>query len=434
MGLGDLFRGSVMGKILQLNDIPTGEPLSDGLYDGQGVLLLRRGSVVTPDQIKSFALKGLRYFELGSPYEPTDDKESAVATLDEAAAPVERPSAASESSDSRLSAAVTPIEQAASPDVHASAYVRPLNPESVVRVGQLVQRAAETVEELGRSLAEGTLRDATPIRETADSFLKEIQDDSDLVIATSLRQAADQQLAIRCVQLSVLSMAIARSMNLTTEEQATAGAAAMLHDMALFQLPENERHSRGDMKPEYRRIYESHPAIAYDMLENVRDIDGSVRIVVLQVHEQADGSGFPRRITIARIHKLARVVNLADAYLTLVGCGEGGQRIIPADALAYLMHHSCAGRFDSAATCGLVRAISLYPLGSLVQLSNNRYAKVVRVVDGQPTKPIVSVEDNDGKPNLVKLADSDLVITRPSNSEELGQRRIATSDLDKILW
>jgi len=407
-----------MGKILRLAEVPLNEPLSDSLFDADGQLLMRKGALISAEQIKAFALKGLRYLELGAPGSEYDREEVAVATLE--------PPAIDSPTDDKLepwqqdSLTAEEGRVAATQIKSAYSFVRSIDPAVTVRVDRLVAQAADTVEELGRSLADGTLRDATPIRTIADDFLKELKGDSDQTVATSLRQSADQELSMRSVQMSVLSMAIARAMK--------------LHDMALFQLPEEERSSQAALRPVARRVYESHPAIAYDMLERVRDIDGTVRLIVLQVHEQADGSGFPRRITMARTHRLARVLNLADAYLTLIGCGTGGQQIMPADALAYLMHHSCAGRFDSAATCGLVRAVSLYPLGSMVLLSNDRTARIVRVVDQNPTCPVVNFVDENGNDTLAKLDETGLKIIRPLDEMTLSRRRLPASDFEQILW
>jgi len=412
-----------MGKILRLEEIKLNEPLIESLYDSDGKLLMQRGSMMTADKLKAFALKGLRYLELGAPSSEADANVSAIATL-------EAPEA-----DEQWNGGIS-AENAAVVVTRSTPHpsIRPLDETTAERIAQLVWRAAITVEDLGKQLADGTLRDATPIRNVADEFLQELQSDSDQTISTALKQNADQQLAVRSVQLSVLSIAIARAMKMTVEEQATVGSAAMLHDMALFELPENERHSPELMRPESRRVYESHPAIAYDMLEKVRDIDGTVRIIVLQAHEQADGTGFPRRISITRTHRLARVVNLADAYLTLVGCGQGSQNIYPADAISYLMHHSCQGRFDSVATCGLVRAVSLFPLGTLVRLSDNRTARVARAVGDNPLAPIVSVTERDGSQSMVDLTGESLSIKRPLDDTELGRRRLSASDIEKVLW
>ncbi len=418
-----------MGKILRLEEVPLNAPLADSLYDRDGVLLMRRGSIITTAQLKALALKGLRYLELGA---PATDGDANVALME--------PPADGSSLDNEIEQWGVAETGKLKPSRESSSLSRSMGKKSIRlidqsttdRVNQLVIRASETVEELGRSLADGTLRDATPIRNIANEFLKELQGDSDQAVAAVLNQVADQQLATRSVQLSVLSIAIARAMKLTDSEQSTVGSAALLHDMALFELPENERHSQLTMRPEARRIYESHPAIAYDMLERVRDIDGTVRIIVLQAHEQADGSGFPRRIAMARTHRLARIVNLADAYLTLTGGSPGDQNLLPADTIAYLMHHSCLGRFDSTATCGLVRAVSLYPLGSLVKLSDERTARVVRVAAQKPVTPIVM--PNEGDRSLIDLSDSELLIAEPIDDGLRGRRRLPAGDLDKVLW
>ncbi len=424
-----------MGNLIQLHDIPEGTQLSDGLFDGSGALLLPRGSIVSSSQLKSFALKGLRYFQLGNDCE-FDDEPSPCDDERPYAAATESPSLRAEATVALRSQSIPSPSESVS-EWNASKVKQDVTSfylADVERVTQIVQRAAATVESLGRSFADGTLKDAIAVYETADVFLQEIREHSSQLIATTLRQEREQRLAVRSVQMSVLSIAIANAMKLNGEEQSKVGVAAMLHDVALFQLPDSCLQMRLNLNPETLRVYESHPILAYDALESVRNIDQTVRMLIVQAHEQADGSGFPRQLTLARTHKLSRILNLADAYLTLVSCGESGQCFVPADAIAYLMHHSCAGRFDTVATCGLVRAISLYPLGSLVQLSNDQIASVVRVSDNRPTKPMVSTMDENGDTLIIDLAVTDVCVVKPATDHQLGQRRIASGDLDKILW
>lgn len=309
--------------------------------------------------------------------------------------------------------------------------LRSYRPETSNRVDQLAQHASEVVAEIGVSLATGSLRDATPIHELADQYLSELHGDTDQVLAETLSKSSDRDLALRTVQMSVLSMAVCRAMDLPEPDWSTAGVAAMLHDMALFRLPEDERFPHPLMKPESRQVYGWHPVIAYDMLEKVRQTDGSIRLIVLQTHEQADGSGFPRRITLPRIHRLARVLNVVDAYIRLVGCGCDGQRVYPADAMAYLMHHSCAGRFDPEVTCGLIKVVSLYPIGSQVMLSNTQQARVLRANPRQPFKPVVLV---DGQTQPIDLSSSPWEVETPQETIESPRRRLPSGEFDNILW
>lgn len=410
--------------ILRLSEISTDKPLTESLYDGDGTMLLERGSRVTVDLLKAFSRRGLKFLELGEPEEDQvfSSKKDSGLTDDFSARELE--------DDSQGGLAVKSMPKVVDSSVN-NPKLRPHQAETSERVDKLAKRAVEVVNELGTALAEGTLRDAGPIHEIADGFLHELTGDTDQVVSETFAKPSDRDLALRSVQMSVMGMAVCRAMNLPESDQATVCAAAMLHDMALFRLPEQERFPHPLMKPESRQVYEWHPAIAYDMLEKVRETDGSIRLIVLQTHEQADGSGFPRRITLPRIHRLARVLNVVDTYIRLVGCGCDGQRIFPADAMAYLMHHSCVGRFDPEVTCGLIKVVSLYPLGSLVTLTNAKQARVVRSNPTTPLQPVVMV---DGGSELVDLSQSELDAENPSADSDTGRRRLPSGEFDRILW
>jgi HD-GYP domain-containing protein (c-di-GMP phosphodiesterase class II) len=205
----------------------------------------------------------------------------------------------------------------------------------------------------------------------------------------------------------------------------------LLHDTALFCLPEDERYPHAMMQPDSRRVYDSHPAVAYHMLEQVGNLDNTARVVVLQVHEQLDGSGYPRATKAPRIHPLARIVNVADAYIRLVSCGGGGQQLYPADAMAYLMYHSCAARFDATATSGLIKAVSLYPLGSLVQLDDETTARVIRCNADFPFQPVITLPGDD---EPIDLATSNLRIDAPADIPSYGRRRLPKAEFSSILW
>ncbi len=413
-----------MGMILRLSEISTDKPLTESLYDGNGTMLLERGSRVTVDLLKDFARRGLKFLELGEPEEDpvfSSKKDSGFAD-DFSARELE--------DHSQGGLAVQSMPKVVDSTI-SNPKLSPYQAETSERIDKLAKRAVEVVNELVTALAEGTLRDAGPIHEIADGFLHELTGDTDQVVSETFAKPSDRDLALRSVQMSVMGMAVCRAMNLPESDQATVGAAAMLHDMALFRLPEQERFPHPLMKPESRQVYEWHPAIAYDMLEKVRETDGSIRLIVLQTHEQADGSGFPRRITLPRIHRLARVLNVVDTYIRLVGCGGDGQRIFPADAMAYLMHHSCVGRFDPEVTCGLIKVVSLYPLGSLVTLTNAKQARVVRSNPTTPLQPVVMV---DGGSELVDLSQSELDVENPSDDSDTGRRRLPSGEFDRILW
>lgn len=406
-----------MGVLVRLAELPIDQPLSDTLYTSDGTVILQRGDSVTSELLQQLAERGLRFLELGLPgcsppaCPPNGDVRKAQVRLTRAA--TDAASAVSESAGE-----------------FPALVIRAYDPARSQRLDELVRRTAEAVNSLGLAMAEQSRCDADLIHQAAGGFLRELRGDQDQVVAESLGQDGDRDLAIRSVQLSVLAMAICRAMQLPDAEGLIAGTAAMLHDVALFRLPPEQRMAHRDMPPESRLVYEWHPVIAFDLLERVREVNGVARHIVLQVHEQPDGSGYPRQLRGSRIHRLARVLNAADAYLRLTSYPPEGQGIYPADAIAYLMYHACAGRFDTAATYGLIQVISLYPLGTTVLLTDDSRARVIRCNPSSPLAPVVVPAGSDVPVDLSQ--GGDLRVREPLSGGGT-RRRLAAKDLDLIL-
>lgn len=355
--------------------------------------------------------------------------------VDDAHPPEERPVQRSPSVEPENERFVSIFQPPA--DSEQSDRCIPYRPDVAVRVERLVETTAEMVAQLSGLLIDEELADAAPFQQASEHLLDEIRSDQDQTLHQVLTEEDDRDLAHRCTQLSVLSMSIAVQMGLTDEQVMQVGTAALLHDVALFGLPEEQRVPSDSMTPESRKIFRCHPALAERLLESVRSADLAVdpvviQAVVVQAHEQLDGSGFPRGLTAPQINKLARVVNLADAYLTLVQPGLGRCGMFPADAMAYLMHHACAGRFDPSVMKGLLRSLSLYPIGSLVQLSDQSKARVLRARGEDPQQPVVLRED--GRHALIDLVTSPLRISRPLDDDAKPRRRLIARNIDQIMW
>jgi len=70
----------------------------------------------------------------------------------------------------------------------------------------------------------------------------------------------------------------------------------------------------------------------------------------------------------------------------------------------------------------------------MVVLSNDRTARIVRVVDQNPTCPVVNFVDENGNDTLAKLDETGLKIIRPLDEMTLSRRRLPASDFEQILW
>jgi hypothetical protein len=120
--------------------------------------------------------------------------------------------------------------------------------------------------------------------------------------------------------------------------------------------------------------------------------------VLAQHHEHADGTGFPDRLNSDRMSIGARIVAIVNRYDNLCNPASRAQALTPHEAVAMLFAQGRL-RFDAAVLGAFIRMMGVYPAGSLVQLTDDRYALVVGVNSSRPLKPRVLVHESAARPS-----------------------------------
>jgi HD-GYP domain-containing protein (c-di-GMP phosphodiesterase class II) len=235
-------------------------------------------------------------------------------------------------------------------------------------------------------------------------------------------QSHDAQLQRRSVRLAILSTVTASQMKLPESECMTAGIVGAVHDIALY----------GRGRPLYDDNYFEHPLRSIDLLGNAFGMTDQMRLITGQVHEQCDGSGYPRHLKSVRLHMVSRILNVVDAYLTLIDpIDADGPGFAPSDALAYLVQQSLYGAFDRDCVQALIMAASIYPVGTKVQLDDGTSATVMRSTGRSYLRPIIKI---DNYPHtLIDLRFSERSIVRPDESNQ-SFRRLPKASLAEVLW
>ncbi len=304
----------------------------------------------------------------------------------------------------------------------ASLRLSPYPPERVKRLEEKFLACEAMVDEIVNSLRQGITVNVRDAEQELDGYVDELTTDPDPVIASAIAYQSDLTLARRCVQLSVLSMAIAMAQKLNPNDIHDVGIGALMHDWSLFSLPEEARFPHLPMNEQLRAEYSKHPLMSENLLKSVRGSTDTQRTIVSQVHELLDGSGFPRGIAGRQFHPLSRVVSVADGYLTLTSPPPGVTRVIPCDAIAYMIAGASKGKYAPASVSALLEAATMYPLGSLLELSDATLVRVIRSNAGDYGYPIVQ---SVAKPeHVIDLRNSDLFITRPVASTEYDEARL----------
>jgi putative nucleotidyltransferase with HDIG domain len=156
----------------------------------------------------------------------------------------------------------------------------------------------------------------------------------------SLANVSDQLLA-HSVAVSSLSVVLGGALGF--EKQATLeklGMGGLLHDIGLKALPkELVAKPLSAMTSDEIQIYETHPYKGAQMLMSLGIVPDDVVSIVYEHQENAIGQGYPQRLRDVKMHPLAKVVSLADAYAELIlpniNCPVPKN---PREALMYIEH------------------------------------------------------------------------------------------------
>lgn len=119
--------------------------------------------------------------------------------------------------------------------------------------------------------------------------------------------------------------------NLTPEQRDALYRAALLHDIGMVAIPDAVLAKSAPLTQEESAILKRHPVIGAELIERVPALQ-HLALLVRHHHEHYDGSGYPDGLSGAAIPLLARVIALADAYVSMVVGEPGRAAMSPAQA------------------------------------------------------------------------------------------------------
>jgi putative nucleotidyltransferase with HDIG domain len=135
----------------------------------------------------------------------------------------------------------------------------------------------------------------------------------------SLAQFSDA-IVSHSICVSALGVMIAQAMGFqkkgTLEKIAMGG---LLHDIGLKTLPKALiEKPLSAMAAEEVQQYETHSFKGMQMLQSLGIVPDDIVSIVYEHHENSIGQGFPQRLRDVKMHPLAKVISLADAYANLI--------------------------------------------------------------------------------------------------------------------
>ncbi|MEW5785204.1 MAG: HD-GYP domain-containing protein [Bacillota bacterium] len=328
-------------RLIPLWALRPGMKVARRVYDSQGFLLLNVGVTLEKEYIQSLKRLGIRAIYIDDPLIPDVDIEDVI--LEE----------------TRQKALLLIRES-----VHS------IKDEQPHKVGHLI------------NYSKG-------LSAVLDDIVSQLLVNRNLTVNLSDIRSTDDYTFAHSVNVAVLSIITAISMDIAKRDLINLGLGAFLHDLGKTLLPLSILNKAGSLNPQEMAEIRKHPGDGYDLVKKQLFINGQTASIVQQHHERINGSGYPQGLTGNQIELFPKICAVADVYDALASDRPYRPAFPPHKALQILEVENEG--FDLPVLQHFYQHIAVYPIGSIVGLNDGRTGVVVHNQAGYPTRPRVRV-------------------------------------------
>ncbi len=248
------------------------------------------------------------------------------------------------------------------------------------------------------------------IREVVAKLVEETitRHDSSLLNLMDIR-THDKYTFSHSINVCTLATLMGIKQKLKRKELEDLALGALLHDVGKIMIDLEILDKVGKLSPHEFAEIQKHPIYSYNILSREEDISEISRIVAYSHHERYDGKGYPRRLTGSEIPQLAIVTSIADVYDALTTDRPYRKSLLPHNAMRIIISHTYCD-FSVDIVRFFLRAMLIYPLGSLVRLNTKEIGLVIKVNERAIIRPTIRLLiDSQGEMlPLSKVEDIDL--------------------------
>ena len=257
---------------------------------------------------------------------------------------------------------------------HKIAQLRTEDPAKVSLSASVRKRVAEGIQFIYNSPDSAEATQATS--SIADELQNAINSNDAIALDISALKTSDEYTFKHSVDVATIAMIVAKQQGHSDQEIHEIGVAGLLHDIGKTKVPPEILNKPGRLDDQEFAVMKQHSVYGYHMVKERNEFSPAVCLGVLQHHEKINGSGYPMGVDDSKISPYARVLAVADIYDALVTERPYKAAYSQRDAVEMIM--SMTMELDINSMKSFLESMILYPVDSIVELSNGEKARVVK--------------------------------------------------------
>ncbi|CAH1575661.1 HD-GYP domain-containing protein [Vibrio rotiferianus] len=292
------------------------------------------------------------------------------------------------------------------------------------RAKKLIAEAKGLAQKLLNQTFEGKVIEVDEIESWADDMIESVFIDSDALQCVSALRQKDTYLLEHSVNVACLLVTFGKHLGLNKETLKQLAIGGIIHDVGKIKVDDAVLHKPARLTPEEFEHMKLHQVFAGEIILGVKGLSDVSRDVCLMHHEKLDGNGYPHGLSGDQIPMHGRMSCIVDIYDALTADRVYKKGMSSAEAFKILLSLT-PSHLDPDLVYKFINCIGVYPVGSIVQLSDGRVGIVWTSNESQPLKPIVKCFYSRKYKRYIDVAMVDL-----KNSPHSVEKAVAPSSLE----
>jgi len=264
--------------------------------------------------------------------------------------------------------------------------------------------ASQTISTLFEEIRIGAEVDGGKVKQAVNGCVDSILRNSDASVWLTRIQAKSEATAQHSLNVSALSIVMAKSMGMSNREMEDVGVCGMLHDVGKTSISSEIIDKKGPLNEEDMAEMRRHTRYGRDILLSTKSVMSGAADVAHSHHERPDGRGYPRRLADDSIPLYAKIVSIAEAYDNMTINQPYRAARSPSDALQEL--YALRGKqFDEDLVIRFIDAVGIFPPGSIVEMMNGEVGIVLSNTKDKLRPRVIMILDAIGEPTAQRVVD-----------------------------
>jgi HD-GYP domain-containing protein (c-di-GMP phosphodiesterase class II) len=271
-----------------------------------------------------------------------------------------------------------------------------------------------------------------PVKETkraASSMVDSVLRSPDAFTWLTRVRDKDEHTYSHAVRSAVWAILFGRHIGLPKPELDVLAMGVLLKDIGKTKLPRPliENLDRDDTE---QLAYEKFVSYGVDILRDMPDVKPRVTSVVKSHCERVNGSGFPSHLRGDKIPLLGKIAGIVTYYDETTN-PRNQNPLSPSKAVSKL-YESRGIEFQEELVVEFIRAIGLYPTGTIVELSSGEVAVVVEQNFERRLKPKIMIVLDSVKQKLYRPITVDLAADEKERHQKLESGKYVSKEFETL--